>query len=166
MPATARIADLIAAVGAAGGTIRRDGDNIELTAPRPLPADLVARIRAAKPALLAALAEVPDWQARHREALSHWGALHSADEAARLAWGELQGRWHRLHGEHLPEWQCAGCGRPIGGFPSLGLADGNRVHLDDAHGFRCIIAYGERWRGAATLALVKLGLKPPAEERA
>src|SRR4051812_33558059 len=48
-------ADLIAAVRAVGGTIRRDGDTIELAAPVPLPADLMAGIRAAKPALLAAL---------------------------------------------------------------------------------------------------------------
>jgi hypothetical protein len=42
------------------------GDRLRLTAPKPLLADLVARIRAAKPALLATLAEVPDWQTRHR----------------------------------------------------------------------------------------------------
>lgn len=114
---------------------------------------------------MAALAEVPQWQARHREALSHWGALHSADEAARLAWGELQARWHRLHGERLPEWQCAGCGEPIGGAEALALGDGNRLHLDQAHRFECLIAYGGRWRGVATRALVDLGLKPPAGER-
>jgi hypothetical protein len=86
--------DEIAGVGA---WIEARGERPRLTAPKPLPADLVARIRAAKQALLAALAQVPDWQARHREALSHWEALHSADAAARVAWGELQVRWHRLH---------------------------------------------------------------------
>jgi hypothetical protein len=39
--------------------------------------------------------------------------------------------------------------------------DGNRVHLDDAHGLDCVIRYGERWRGAATRALVAMGLRPP-----
>jgi hypothetical protein len=154
------VTDLISAVHAAGGTIRRDGDMIELSAPAPLSADLVARIREAKPALLAALADPSDWRARHREALAHWGALHPADEAARLAWGELQNRWHRLHGEQVPEWQCAGCGEPIGGPPALDLADGNRAHLDRLD---CVIRYGERWRGAATRELVAISLQPPIE---
>jgi hypothetical protein len=48
MPAMAHAADLIAAVRSAGGTIRRDGDMIELAAPHPLSADLVARIREGK----------------------------------------------------------------------------------------------------------------------
>lgn len=154
---------LLAEIAGAGARIEARGERLRLTASKPLPADLVARIRAAKPALLAALAEVSDWQARHLEALSHWGALRPAD-AARLAWGELQVRWHRLHGERVPEWQCAGCGEPIGGGEALMLSDSNRVHLDQARRFECLIAYGQRWRGAATRALEKLGLKPPAEE--
>src|SRR5258708_2726269 len=159
MATTVPVADLISAVYAAGGTIRRVGDMIELAAPAPLSADLVARVREAKPALLSALAEWPDWRARYREALTHWEALH-ADEGARLAWGELQNRWHRLHGERLPEWQCAGCGEPIARPPTLDLADGNRTHLDRLD---CLIRYGERWRGAATRALVSIGLQPPTE---
>ena len=157
---------LLAQVAEAGGWIEARGDRLRVTAPQPLPADLVARIRAAKPALLAALAEVPDWHACHREALAHWGVLHPAADTARLAWGELQGRWHRLHGVRVPEWQCAGCGEPIEGAEALALGDGNRMHLDRAHRFECLTAYGGRWRGAATLALVILGLKPPAGERA
>jgi hypothetical protein len=55
---TAHAGDLIAEVHKAGGTIRRDGDVIDLHAPAPLPAELVARIREAKPAVLAILAEI------------------------------------------------------------------------------------------------------------
>src|SRR5436305_1180528 len=91
------VTDLIAAVRAAGGTIRRDGNSIELVAPAPLPVDLVARIRAAKMALLAVLGEPADWHTRHDEALQYWGVLHAPAEAAALAWGEMQNRWHRLH---------------------------------------------------------------------
>lgn len=154
------VGELISAVHASGGTIRCDGDMIELWAPAPLPANLVARIREAKPALLAALAEPADWLARYCEALVYWGALHPPGKAARLAWGELQNRWHRLHGERVPEWQCAGCDEPIGGLPVLDLGDGNRAHLDRLD---CLIRYGERWRGAATRALVSIGLQPPTE---
>jgi hypothetical protein len=146
-------------VHGAGGTIRRDGDMIELRAPLPLPTELVARIRESKPALLAALA---DWRARHREALVHWGALHHEGGAARLAWSELQCRWRRLYGKRMPTWQCAGCDAPIGGLPGLDLADGNRVHLDGARGLDCLLSFGERWRAEATAGLRALGLDPPA----
>jgi hypothetical protein len=160
MRAIAHVAALIAEVHAAGGTIRRDGDMIELAAPHPLSADLVARIREAKPALLSALGEALDWRARHREALAYWDALHPTAEAARLSWGELLSRWHRLYGARAPEWQCAGCGEPIGGLAALDLADGNRVHLSDS--FACLFAFGERWRREATAGLRALGLDPPA----
>jgi hypothetical protein len=151
-------AELIAAVRAAGGTIRRDGDAIELIAPAPLPADLVARIRAAKPALLAVLDEPADWHARHAEALQYWSVLHHPAEAAALAWGELQNRWHRLHGIRVPTWQCAGCGEAIGGIASLDMPDGNRVHADELN---CLIRYGHHWRSEATKALSTIGLSPP-----
>jgi hypothetical protein len=145
-----------------GATIKSAGDRLIVRAgARPIPAVLVTRIRVAKLALLAALDEATDWRDRHQEALAHWSVLHPASEAERLSWGELQVRWRRLHGELAPEWQCAGCTEPIGGREALPVDDGNRVHLDDAHGLDCIIAYGERWRGAATRALVAMGLRPP-----
>jgi hypothetical protein len=98
--------------------------------------------------------------------LAYWIALHPAGEAARLAWGEMQSLWHRLHGWRAPEWQCAGCNSPVGGLPALDLADGSRVHLDDAHGLDCLLAFGERWRAVATAGLQALGLNPPADNEA
>ena len=127
----------------------------------PKQAEPVVRLLAEhKSELLAALAETTGWPARHREALAYWGALNPAAEAARLAWGEMQWRWHRLHGERAAEWQCAGCGEPIGGLATLDLADGNRVHLD---GLDCLLSFGQRWRCEATAALHALGLDPPAD---
>jgi hypothetical protein len=162
MASAVHVTGLITAVRAAGGIIRRDGDMIELAARAPLPPDLIARIREAKSALLMALADGPsDWHARHREALAYWSAFRPPDEAARLAWGELQNRWHWLHGGCLPEWQCAGCGEPIGGVLALELGDGNRAHLDRLD---CLLRYGERWRVAATRSLVATGLQAPAQE--
>ena len=52
---SAPITELIAAVHAAGGAIERQGREIRLTAPTPLPNALVIRLREAKPALLAHL---------------------------------------------------------------------------------------------------------------
>jgi hypothetical protein len=152
--------DLIEAVRAAGGVIRRDGDMIELTAPLPLPADLVARIREAKSALLSRLTESSDWRARHSEALAYWGTLHPAEEASQIAWSELLGAWHKRHGRRWPAWQCAGCDQAIGGLAALTVADGNRVHLDK---FDCLLSFGGRWRRNATAGLQALGLEPPAE---
>src|SRR5262249_22277238 len=50
-----------------------------------------------------------EWHPPPREALAYWGALHPPDEAAALAWGEIEDRWHRLHGARWLPWQCAGC---------------------------------------------------------
>ena len=134
---------------------------------RPVPGELVRRLREAKAEVLATLS--PCWWRRQfviRTIDRELGGIRSRLEAQRLAWGELEVRWHRLHGERTPEGQCAGCGQPIPEMPSLDLQDGNRVHLDDPHGLDCIIAYGKRWRGTATRALTAFGLRPPAGEDA
>jgi hypothetical protein len=139
----------------AGLRVAADSDKLVIRGPKN--AAPVARLLIEhKPAVKAALAA--DWGARHREALAHWGALRAADEAAWLAWGELQDRWHRLHGARAPEWQCAGCGEPVGGLAALTLADGNRVHL---HKLDCLLRFGKRWRSEAAAGLEALGLVPP-----
>ena len=51
------VAELIAEVHAAGGSIERQGSGIRLAAKNPLPASLVDRVREAKPALVAYLHE-------------------------------------------------------------------------------------------------------------
>jgi hypothetical protein len=111
--------------------------------------------------VIRALADATGWPARHREAFAYWRALHPEHEATHLAWGELQGRWHKLHGERVLPDLCAGCRRPLGNVELLHLGDGNRVHLDNLN---CVIRHGERWRRAATRALVAIGLQPAAEE--
>jgi hypothetical protein len=118
---------------------------------------LALMLLAHRPAVIAALAA--DWRARHRDALAHWSALRGVEQAAGLAWGELEDGWHRLHGCRTPESQCAGCGALIGGLPALTLPDGNRVHLD---GLDCLLRFGERWRHEATTGLRALGLDPPS----
>jgi hypothetical protein len=151
---------LLARAHEAGLAVAIAGGKLVVRGPRQ--AEPMVRLLAEhKPVVMAALAT--DWRARHREALAYWGALHPAEECERLAWGELEDRWHRLHGARAPGWQCAGCGAPIGGLPSVDLADGNRVHLDGPHGLDCLLAFGERWRSVATAGLRALGLDPPAD---
>jgi hypothetical protein len=47
------------------------------------------------------------------------------------------------------------------GEADLALCDGARVHLDAVRGVNCVIAYGQKWRGAAVTALRALGLDAP-----
>jgi hypothetical protein len=54
---------------------------------------------------------------------------------------------------------CARRQQPIGSEDVILLIGGNRVH--DRNGHACLIRYGERWRSAATAALIALGLQPP-----
>ncbi len=141
----------------AGLAVTLDGDALVIRGPKR--AERMARLLIEnKPEVVAALAEPSDWHVRHREALSYWATFHPADDAARLAWGELQCRWHRLHGEQVSGRQCAGCGKPMSGLPALDLGDGNRAHLDRLD---CVIRYGQRWRGTATRALAAMGLHAP-----
>jgi hypothetical protein len=144
----------------AGLAVASDGRKLIVRGPKK--AEPMVRLLAAnKTEILAAVAQATSWRARHCEALAHWSTLRPMDEAAELAWGELEDRWHRLHGTRTPRWQCAGCRQPIGGLSSLELADGNRVHFDAAYGLDCLLAFGERWRAEATAGLRALGLDPP-----
>jgi hypothetical protein len=53
-----------------------------------------------------------------------------------------------MRGEKIAPGLCAGCHTPITeGSAALDLADRNRVHLDP--NYRCLIAWGDHWRGAA-----------------
>jgi hypothetical protein len=142
----------------AGLAVACDGDKLLVRGPRGAE-PVVRQLAEHKAEILTALAEATSWAARHREAVKYWSALHPADEAAELAWGEMQVRWHRLHGQRLLQWQCAGCGQAIGGLPALDLADGDRVHLANLD---CLLAFGNRWRGEATAGLRALGLEPPS----
>jgi hypothetical protein len=96
-------------------------------------------------------------RSRHRE----FGGRRSREEAALIAWGELQWRWHKLHGERVPPGICAGCRKPIGVAGTILLIDGNRLHGGVGH--KCLMAYGQRWRGAAATGIKALGLDPPPE---
>jgi len=108
------------------------------------------------------IADPARWRDQYAERAAHWevGGKRPRVEAKRIAWGELENRWNIDHGERVPRDICVGCRRPIEAMPALDLIDGNRVH--DAVGNDCLIRHGERWRGAATRALTKIGLARPS----
>jgi hypothetical protein len=160
--------DLLDRLAAVGAMVEVTGSHLVVRAgAKPVPRDLVQRLREAKAEVLSALApaapEAEWWRCQFAVRTIDRGlnGTRSTAEAARLAWGELECRWHRLHGAHVLEWECAGCGEPIGGLSALHLSDGSRVHFDKID---CLIRYGARWRGAARCALVAMGLHPPAGE--
>jgi hypothetical protein len=163
-----------------GGTVRRQGDRLIVRAgPVPVPGELVERLRAAKPEIMAALAKAPtppqqtppaperagwdaaDWRAFYdeRAAIREHDGKRPRVEAERLAWGETLVEWHKANASPPPAWQCAGCLRPIGGAPAMTLPDAARVH--DVAGYACLIAYGKRWRATAAKGLVGMGIEPP-----
>lgn len=75
-----------------------------------------------------------------------------------IAWGDLQNRWHKRHGERPAAGLCAGCGEPIGDAEALTLS-GAQTHL--GRDPDCLLAYGKKWRAAADAGLKAMGLSPP-----
>jgi len=160
-------ADLLQRLSDIGATVRPAGDKLVIRAGlRPVPADLVKRLRVGKADVLAALVspallrDAPWW---HREFLVRklgWlTGNRTVIEAEGLAFQQLVLEWHRQYGTRFAGWQCAGCGEPIGGLGSIDFQDGNRVHFDEERA--CLIRFGRHWRGTATQALIAMGLRPP-----
>jgi hypothetical protein len=164
-------AEILDAARAAGLYLAVDGTDLVLESSSPPPPDLIDLFRNHKAEIIAAIPAaghagqetedtVVDWCGWYEEraAIRQFDGGYTREEAARLAWGEAQDRWHRAHGERTPRDLCAGCRRPIGSAEILDLSDGNRVHFGDVD---CLIRHGQRWRRAAGKGLIDLGLKSP-----
>lgn len=120
--------------------------------------DLVANV-AGNRGCAGATLDAEAWSALFEErVLRHQYVGRFRAEAERLAWGDLQSRWHIEHGEQMPRDLCAGCRWPIGDVKALDLIDGSRVHFEN---HACLFRHGDRWREAATRALERVGLRPP-----
>jgi hypothetical protein len=157
----------------AGLAVVTEGEKLVIRGPRR--AEAIARLLIEhKPEVMAALVAkpVPDaqldpapawWRRQYLVRTINWKlcGTRSESQARCIAWGELQDLWQRLRGCRTPLWQCAGCREAIGSLPAVDLADGNRAHLNGAHGLACLLLFGERWRGEATAGLQALGLDPP-----
>lgn len=111
----------------------------------------------------AAEAEAKVWRALFLERVGHWSTHHGYENAQRLAWAELEARWHQAYGERVDPTLCAGCRRPLGSSEVVHLLDGNAVH--DAAENDCLIRHGERWRKVAAGALEAMGLSGPEGAR-
>jgi hypothetical protein len=146
----------------AGLQVEAAGEMLKITGPKR--AEPVVQLLAQhKAEVLAALTskgnELSYWQERYTARTFEWfNGKRDWNAARRIAWGDLQNEWHKRHGLRWPAWQCAGCEKPITGFPIIDMADGNRVHLEPID---CLIRFGSRWRGGADEALRSFGLDPP-----
>ncbi len=173
MSATSDLLDRLAEVGA---TVRSAGNDrlIVRAGANPVPADLVQHLREAKAEVLAALVPAghsPEsldreaWWHRHftiRTIDRQLGGYRSRREAKLLAFGDMILEWHRRHGARPDPRRCAGCNVELPDFVGLAVdRDGVRVHFDAARRDDCVIAYGQKWRGAAVAALHALGVHPP-----
>jgi hypothetical protein len=102
-----------------------------------------------------------DWRLWLKDRTDHWldyGLLPI--EAGRVAWGEAENVWHRRHGAEPSLDRCAGCDALMLDGPGMSLLDGAAVHLGQDYGMECLIAYGQKWRGAAYVGLGAMGLEP------
>jgi hypothetical protein len=101
-----------------------------------------------------------DWH-QERAAIREFEAGYPRPIAERLGFNEYIDRWRRPHWSTPADTACcAGCDKPLSVREALLLPDGVRIHLD--HEYRCLIACGRRWRGAAVKGLAGLGIVPPA----
>jgi hypothetical protein len=152
---------------AAGCSIEVEGGALVIESDRDPPVELIATLRRHKVELIAALVprdqtDADRWREffQERAALREFDGRHCRSDAELLAWSELQARWNMERGERVSSGLCAGCRRPIGLAATLDLIDGNCVHMAEDNA--CLVRHGERWRTAATYALMALGLRPPA----
>jgi hypothetical protein len=140
---------------AAGLTVAVEGDKLKVRGPRSAE-PIVRRLGERKAEVMAALAT--DWRRLYSEALAE---LRIPDRA----WEKVATAWYVTHGTPISGSLCAGCGNPLRGAAAIDLwPHGERAHADDE--YRCLIAYGRRWKRAAAAALVAHGIPAPAESAA
>jgi hypothetical protein len=103
------------------------------------------------------------WRAlfEQRAAFRELNGGRPQEEAEGLAFSDTILEWHHRYGARPDARRCPGCSDEFAGEAGLVLCDGARVHFDSAHGGNCLIAYGQKWRGAALAGLLMLGLDPP-----
>jgi hypothetical protein len=104
---------------------------------------------------------LPAWQAWMRRRYAYWLRRFSRAEARRIVWGEAEVEWHKRHGAVPDPNHCAGCGEWLPAGEGLRLLDGAVVHVGDPEVIECPAVYGAQWRGAASVALMALGLMRP-----
>ena len=100
-----------------------------------------------------------------RAAIIEFDGQEDRARAQARAWHEVAAIWYRQHGKRTPGHLCAGCGLPIKDSNVFTLPLGERVHAGDSdRAYKCLHAYGHRWKATAAKALVEIGIPAPAPE--
>jgi len=144
-------------IEAQGGQVRIEGERLRIRAPRPLPAPLMEKAKAARRELLALLSGTAwdgedwlTWITERAAILEYDGELPRA-EADRRAYEHAIIEWLNRHPYQGDPGQCAGCGDPIRDQANdwRPLADGATVHYGGPWGLRCLDSHSQRRRGEA-----------------
>ena len=161
--------DALAAVRAAGGDVLLTDGRLRLIAPAPLPADVVERVRSAKPALVALLSPPADdggWTAEdwrtfydERAAIAEFDGGLSRPEAEARAWECAVAHWQNTVAPILTEGDgCPICNRPLGdGAVPVLRPGGGHVWLHPG----CVVQFTIRRRSEARRELAKAGITAP-----
>jgi hypothetical protein len=168
-------ANLLNRLAALGAVLEPKGATLVLRVGREaVPGELIAELRQAKDGVLTLLktakAAKNEWAAAdwltlygERAAILEFDGRHPRARAEEVVWHTVAAEWWATHGEHVHPSRCAGCGGPLSGAPEvLRLPHEERVHLDID--YRCVIAFGRRWRRQASEALARLGIPTPTDE--
>jgi hypothetical protein len=106
--------------------------------------------------------DLPAWQAWMRPRYAYrLRRGYSRAEAWRIVWGDAEVEWHKRHGARPDPDRCAGCGERLMPGEGRRLPDGAVVHGGDPEKVECLAVYGAQWRGAASVALMAMGLTRP-----
>jgi hypothetical protein len=106
--------------------------------------------------------DLPVWRGWMKGRYEHWLERgYSRAEAWRIVWGDAEDEWHKRHGAVPAPDRCAGCGERLMPGEGLELPDGAVVHRGNPEVVACPAVYGAQWRGAASVALMAMGLMRP-----
>jgi hypothetical protein len=161
--------DLLEQARRYGVEIRAKGDKLKLKAPKAPPPDLLERLRASKPAILAALSEpAPAWSADNwrvffdeRAGIAEFDGGLSRQEAEALAYETCLMHWvNTSPPDHAKDGTCPCCGKEIignAGIPVLRPPGGN-IWLHEGCHSRWLL----RRRTEAKKTLIAMSINPPA----
>ena len=169
---------LLDCLSSLGANVRSEGNSrlIVRAGDQQIPGQLLRQIKGAKAEIIAELASRYLAGLDHDRSQATWwrrsfilrttdremSGYRSRRKAELLAYGDLILMWHRRHGVRPNPLRCAGCDDDLPDDAGIVVDGGDvRVHFDGVRHDDCIIAFGQKWRGAAVEALKGLGVDPP-----
>lgn len=174
---------LIDQVTACGGRVSLDGDKLHMSAPKPLPAKLIEKLKANKPILMeylrgedlnnplplipagspspfASIAypqDGPTWTKQRRNEILQEGQF-TWFQICKLVYSEAIEAWCGQHWKAPSHGRCAACDKSNAEF---NCGDGATVCRQDD--YQCMIDYGTQRKLAAVRGLSQIGIEVPED---